>query len=304
MNRHGGILHGVTGMILATILWVHSLPVTGAERNITRTNWTERWITNQIEVTMPKNIFVDRFHTNWTTQFVTNVVEVFATNWVNRKITNTIPIELTRNVKVTEYRTNWNTLTLTNRIPVQLVRTNFVDRWQTNLKTLNVTNWETVLVMKTNWITQPVTNIVNIDLITNRFPAREVTSTPPTTPNVEAPAQPVTQVVSTLSDSFHFEASRTSRPPNRNVVELVVKARWAADPDLPIQVRQWRVESEDGAILCHSQDQDFRRELPTGRYRIEVKAQKDATAPLLAGRGVVDLSAANATVLPLTSSAR
>jgi hypothetical protein len=183
---------------------------------------------------------------------------------------------------------------------VQLVRTNFVQAWQTNLRTLTLTIWETVLVMKTNWITQPVTNVVKIDLITNRPPqvefAREKSATR------EIPVQPLPQVNSTLSDSIHLEALRTSRPPNRNVVELMVKARWVGESDVTIQVQQWRVESEDGAILCHSQDQDFRRELPIGRYRIEVKAQKDANGPLLAARGVVDVSAGSATMLPLTSS--
>jgi hypothetical protein len=30
----------------------------GVQHNVTRTNWTVRWITNDIEVRMPKNIFV------------------------------------------------------------------------------------------------------------------------------------------------------------------------------------------------------------------------------------------------------
>jgi hypothetical protein len=154
--------------------------------------------------------------------------------------------------------------------------------------------------MKTNWVTQPVTNVVNIDLITNRPPAKELATAVSSTR--ELPAEPSPQVFATLSDSLHFEASRTSRPPNRNVVELMVKVSWTGDSDVQLQVRQWKVESEDGAILCYSQDQDFRRELPIGRYKIEVKVQKDANSGVLAGRSIVDLRVASAVMLPLTSA--
>src|SRR5690242_14638660 len=75
-----------------------SIPAFTVERNLTRTNWTERYITNLVEVRMQRNVFVDEFHTNWVTETVTNV----------------IPIQATRTVKMTEYKTNWNTVTLTN----------------------------------------------------------------------------------------------------------------------------------------------------------------------------------------------
>ncbi len=231
---------------------------------------------------------------------MTNVVEVFATNWISQKVTNTVPVEATRKVQITEYRTNYNTVTLTNRVPVQFVMTNFVEAWRTNYRTLNVTNWETVLVMKTNWVTQPVTNVVNIDLITNRAPAQELAR--PTSSAPDSPVQVLPQGNSTYTSSIQLEAFRSSRPPNRNVAELIIQARWVGESNVELQVRQWRVESEDGAILCHSQDQDFRRELPTGRYRIEVKAQRDTTGPLLAAKGVVDLGTSRATMLPLTSA--
>src|SRR6185503_12318129 len=107
------------------------------------------------------------------------------------------------------------------------------------------TNWETVLVMKTNWVTQPVTNVVNIDLITNRPPGKEVASA--TVPSPETPVQPLPQLTATPSDSIQFDAWRTSRPPNRNVAELMIRVRWVGERETELQVRQWRVESEDGA---------------------------------------------------------
>jgi len=264
----------------------------GAQGNLTRTNWTERSITNVIEVRLQKNIFIDEVHTNWITETVTNI----------------IPVQATRTVRVTEYKTNLNTVMLTNLVPVETVRTNFVTLSQTNWQTVTLTNWTTVLVMKTNWVTQPVTNVVQIDLLTNRFAPPDLASTKPVAVN-DAPVQPTpspTQsplaVTPTLTDSLQFDASGTSRQPNRSSVELQLKVRWATEPDAQLQVRQWRVESEDGAILSSSQEQEFKRVLPFGRYKIEVKAQRDANSPLLAARGVVALTAGNAVMVPLASA--
>ncbi len=279
MNKKGVFCH--LSQVITIFLILLGARLTASERNVTRTNLTERWITNFIEVRMPKNIFVDEYHTNLVPQFVTNVVDVFATNWIKHNVTNIIAVKATRNLNVTEYKTNWNTVTLTNRSEV----------WRTN--------WETVLVMKTNWITQPVTNVVNIDLLTNRVAAAEPVSKAP--PIKDAPVQPVPAVALPLSDSVQFEVSKTSRSPNRNVAELMITARWSGEADVQLQVRQWRVESENGAILCYSQEQHFRRELPMGKYRIEVKAQKNSNGTLVAARGLVDLTTANATVLPLAS---
>ena len=288
MNKNRAFLWWAHAILLSGVLVLSTPLLTAAEHNITRTNWTERWITNSIEVRMPTNIFVNEFHTNLIERFVTNVV--------------TIPVEATRTVRVDDYKTNWNTLRVTNRIPVNKVRTNFVDVVQTNWRTLTLTNFETVLVLKTNWITHPVTNVVQIDLITNRVAPIEVAAKPP--PVQGTPVEPSISLDSTPSESLQFEVFRTLRPANKNVAELLMKARWVASSDKKIQVRQWRVESEDGAILCYVQDQDFRRELPIGKYKIEVKAQHDANSPLLSTRGLVDLKATDASVLPLTSARR
>ena len=290
----------------------------GAQGNLTRTNWTERSITNVIEVRLQKNIFIDEVHTNWITETVTNIIPVQATRTVRVTeyktnlntvmLTNLVPVETVRTNFVTLSQTNWQTLTLTNLVSVGRVRTNFVALSQTNWQTVTLTNWTTVLVMKTNWVTQPVTNVVQIDLLTNRFAPPDLASTKPVAVN-DAPVQPTpspTQsplaVTPTLTDSLQFDASGTSRQPNRSSVELQLKVRWAGDPEGQLQVLQWRVESEDGAILSSSQEQEFKRDLPLGRYKIEVKAQRDANSPLLAARGVVALTAGNAVMVPLASA--
>src|SRR5438105_3201420 len=96
--------------------------MSGAEIDVARTKWTERWITNVIDVQRPTNIFVDEFHTNWLRQFVTNTVDVYATNWIKQEVTNTISVPATHTVRVTEYKTNWTSLRRTNEIPVEAVR--------------------------------------------------------------------------------------------------------------------------------------------------------------------------------------
>ncbi len=319
MNRGWGRLLALLAM--PTV----AAPAWAAERVTTHTNWVERWITNIIEIQMPTNIFVDEFHTNRLRQYHTNLVDVYETNWLTQTVTNVVPVRATRTVRATEYKTNWDTVTLTNMVAVDAVRTNFVDQlrtnwrtisltrevavevprtnlvdaWRTNWKTLTLTNWQTVLVMKTNWITQPVTNIVAIDLLTNPVAPRTAAPVPAQPPPVAVLATaPIRAAAAT--DELSLEAVRTERAAANNVAEVQLRVRWAAESATPPAVRQWRVESENGAILCSGQDQEFRRELPVGRYRVEVRAQRNADSPLLATRGLLALSAAEAVILPKT----
>jgi len=54
-----------------------------------------------------------------------------------------------------------------------------------------------------------------------------------------------------------LQASRSVRPTPNNQVEVLIKASWSAAPSDPVQVQQWRIESEDGSILCFGQDPEF-----------------------------------------------
>ena len=328
MNQHATSSRWIKVLALLAMPAATS-PAFGAEQVITRTNWAEHWITNEIEVRMPTNLFVDEFHTNWLRQFHTNVVDVYVTNWVTQTLTNAVPVQATRTVHATEYKTNWDTVTLTNKVAVDAVRTNFVDQWRTNWrtialtrevavevprtnlvdhwrtnwKTLTLTNWQTVLVMKTNWITQPVTNIVAIDLITNPVAPPQAAASNPPAQSVPVGIETSAPVRAALpTDELSFEAARTERPAANNVAEVQMWVRSTTEAAAPLQIRQWRVESENGAILCSGQDQEFKRELPVGRYRIEVKAQRDANSPLLAARAVLALSAVEAVILPKVSA--
>jgi hypothetical protein len=262
----------------------------GSEVNVTHTNSVDRWITNVIEVRVPKNVFVSEVHTNWIEHRSTNVIPAYATNKVVRTITNVVPVEVYSTNFVNGYRTNWRSVTLTREVPVEMFETNFVAHYRTNWKTLHLTNWVTVLVMKTNWVTADITNVVDIDVAGTRPSTKD---TPPAQPAAqkEAPAQESqTEVV---TSGLTLEASKTAVFPGRNHVEVELKVKSA---DSAVQVHQWRVERDDGTILCFGQDPEFRRDLPVGKYKVEVKVQREANGPLLATRGALAITSDDALI--------
>jgi hypothetical protein len=65
-----------------------------------------------------------------------------------------------------------------------------------------------------------------------------------------------------------------------------------------LQVQQWRVEREDGAILLFGQDQDFKRELPVGNYRVEAKLKVEGDNPALSVRGTLSVTARETVIQP------
>jgi hypothetical protein len=283
-----------------------------AQTTVTRTNFVERWITNVVEVRMPTNVFVNSYQTNWVEQRRTNLIDLyvtnrlsinalrtntiqsFRTNWGLTYLTNDIRVDAYRTNFVPVYHTNWKAIYLTNQIAVQGFQTNFVDRFQTNYKTLHFTNWQNVLVMKTNWITVPVTNTVTIDLLTNRVSATENAPTP--TPAAE-PKPIATSWLplngAVLTEDLTLEASSTSRVVN-DQLEVQVKVRWTSDSSNPLVVQQWRVERTDGSVLTFGQDQVFKRPLPPGKYKVEVRARRDGRGPLFAVRGTLVVGARDA----------
>jgi hypothetical protein len=226
--------------------------------NVTRTNLVDRWITNVVEVRMPANRFVTEYRTNWVEQVRTNVVNVFATNLVT----------------VTRVQTN--------AVWVDVPRTNILLAYRTNWTTLNLTNWSTVLVFKTNWVNQPVTNTVQINLPAKGPPLAESGAPRLAVKETLTPA-PAARPASPLA----LDARRGSRRVARNQAEVVLSVRWMGSAEAPLLVQQWRVESDDGSILCFGQDQQFTRTLAVGNYKIEVKAQRDPNSPLLTALGTL-----------------
>jgi hypothetical protein len=285
------------GRVLAfsLALWGAQVSLSGAEVTSTRTNWFDRWITNVIEVRMPANRFVNEYHTNWVTQLRTNVVDVYATNRVTRMLTNRVAVDAFRTNFVVAYKTNWQTKTLTNQLAVNVLRTNLVDQYRTNVSTLNLTNWETVVLFQTNWITQAVTNVVRIDL-----PPRPTVPVAAPKDAVElkevraATASPAPAAAWT--GPLAIEAVRTARPAANNLVEVQLNVRWTGDTATPLQVQNWRVEREDGAILLFGQEQEFKRQLPVGKYKVEARLKAEGDNPPLAARGTLSVTTIEATI--------
>jgi hypothetical protein len=232
------------------------------------TNWVDRWITNTAEIHMQLNRFVTEFHTNWVRRietnyvdlFTTNVVTAYHTNWVNHFRTNVLD----------RFATNLVTRLATNIVVVDSVRTNFVQGFRTNLVTLNLTNWTTVIAFKTNWVNKPLTNLVQIDMAGQ--------------PALPSSNQPVS------NEQLALQAFRGSGTTVSNQVEVHMKVTWAHGAGSPVRVQQWRVEREDGSILCFGQDLEFKRALPQGTYKVTVRAQRDANSPLLAALGTLTVT--------------
>jgi hypothetical protein len=263
---------------------------------MTRTNWVERWITNVINVQMPENRFVNEYHTNWVTQLRTNVVDVYATNWTMCKLTNHVEVAASWTNHVTAYHTNLTTRTLTNLVAVNLQLTNIMDRYQTNWSTLNLTNWETLVMFKTNWITQPMTNVVQIDLPT-RAAATPAAPSETVEPQ-QAPAETASPVPAGWAGPLAIEAVRTSRSLANDLFEVQLKVRRTDNTPGPVQVRSWRVEREDGAVLVVGQEQQFKRPLPVGKYKVEAKLKAVGDDPALSVRGTLSVTLNQATVQP------
>ena len=298
MSRKAMFTVKVEACFLMTVLGSLAYCAEGAELNVTKTNWVERWITNVIEVRMPANRFVNEYCTNWVTQLRTNTVAVFVTNRVDRLLTNKVVVNAFLTNFVEARSTNWRVMTLTNKVAVEAIQTNLVQAYRTNLKTLNLTNWETVLVMKTNWIKQPVTNIAQIDLPMEHSAATRATaSVEPVTQNgarLEVSSPPAVKP----AEPWIIEAARTSRPVAGNQAEVQLKAKWASVTAGPLQVLRWRVESVDGAVLCFGEGQEFKRDLPLGKYKVEVRIRATGDGPPLIAREVLTVAAREALIQP------
>ena len=258
--------------VTAAIMVTASLPMFGETVNSrqatplrvetvteTQTSWIPRAITNIIEVRIPTNIFINVYRTN--------------------------QIEVVRSNVVNVYRTNWTERTETRVVPVDLTRTNFVTRYQTNLNTLTFTNWESVLVMKTNRVTERVPNVVEIVL-----PADGL-DTSTTTSNTKASVPATTTVASAaVLEGLALDTATTGKAVANDLIEVRFKLKSADGAAPRLATYEWRVERTDGSVLLFGQEPEFKRELPLGTYRIEVKTRAVTSSPYIRVRGVVEVT--------------
>jgi hypothetical protein len=214
-----------------------------------------------------------------------------------RTLTNQIEVKAVWTNHVTLYHTNWIPGSVTNHVTVNLVRTNYVDRYLTNWSVLNLTNWQTVVLFKTNLITQPVTNVAQIDL-----PVRPVAMAPTdedaAEPQAASPETAFAESTTGWAGPLTIEAARTTRPAANDVVEVRLKVRWTANSVAPLVVQHWRVEREDGAVLLFGQDQEFKRQLPVGKYKVEARLKPDGDDPPVSARGTLSLTTRDAVIQP------
>jgi hypothetical protein len=252
----------------------HPTPQSVETVNVVQTSSFPRAITNVIEVWVPTNVFVNVYHTNQFAAQRTNVFDVYRTNWVSRTLTNTIAVELRQTNLVTRYQTNVVTAYQTNLNVVTL--TNLVTRHRTNVNTLSLTNWQTVLMFKTNWITQPVTNLVQLEV-----PADQAASAP-AAGDVEskgdiAAAPPIGGPI--------LEARRTAKPSVNGQAEISLKLKSAGNEAPTFLSQEWQVERSDRSVLLFGRGPEFRREVPLGTYKVEVKTRSTEDSPVVRVRG-------------------
>ena len=232
-----------------------SAPSTRGDTVFVKTNFVERWVTNTIEMSIPVHRVVNEYHTNVHQRFTTNVVDFYATNVVR--------------------------VVSTNNILLTVTHTNVLQAYQTNYRTLNLTNWSTVLVLKTNWVNQMMTNVVELDV------PRPMAQTQPVQTAGNTKVVPVSDNAPTALDPVVLEAKRGSRAGGTANIPVEITARWSSGSARQLRVEQWRVEGERSAILCFGQEQEFRRALPPGRYKVELKARGAGTTLTIKGTLVV-----------------
>jgi hypothetical protein len=222
-------------------------------------------------------------------------VNLVRTNWADRWITNLIEVRMPANHFVNEYHTNW----------VTQLRTNVVDVYATNRVTRTLTNqvvvdayWTNLVVAyQTNWNTQLVTNIVQVAVpappTAKETAARAVVEPKEVRAEAAAPA-PAAAWVGPLA----IDAARTSRAAANNLAEVQLKLRWTGNTVAPLQVQTWRVEREDGGVLLFGQEQEFKRPLPVGNYKVEAKLKAEGGDPPLTVRGTLSVTLHEATIQP------
>jgi hypothetical protein len=230
---------------------------------VSATNWTPRYLTNVIKVSIPTNTFVDEYHTNWVRQKITNVLDVFRTNLM------------------TDFQTNM--------VYVNAFRTNVQFAYQTNVKVFSLTNWETVLVMKTNWVHRPVTNVVEIELPAPVPVSATSATLPPSKPEpvAKAEAQPVAGKVD-FSQKMEFELQPAGRSPKPDqiAIRLILKVTGESAEVLPVQ--EWRVDKVNGGAFMVGSHPEFTATLPAGTYKVLARARaEDGSLRSILGQVVV-----------------
>jgi hypothetical protein len=125
-----------------------------------------------------------------------------------------------------------------------------------------------------------VTNVVEIEMA-RQTPAESA-------PKPTASEDAAVSNVDGSPEPLAIQASR--RSVYNNQVEVVLAVKWASNPEAPLRVQQWRVERDDGSILSFGDEREFKRPLPVGVYKIQVRVQRDAHDTFTVGRGTLTIT--------------
>jgi hypothetical protein len=107
---------------------------------------------------------------------------------------------------------------------------------------------------------------------------------------------------STNVEGLTLDTATTGKAVVNDLIEVRFRLK-SADGTTPVLTTyEWRVERADGSVLLFGQDSEFRRELPFGTYRVEVKARAAQTSPFVRVRGVVEVTAEDALNKPATTA--
>ena len=147
-------------------------------------------------------------------------------------------------------------------------------------------------------------NVVQIDLFTNRAVVAE-TAPAASKANVPKPivvVAPTAVSTATPTEALQIEATQTGHRSANGLVEVQLTVNWTAEPEAPLHVQQWRVEREDGAILSFGRERQFKPSLAVGRYKVEVRAQREENGPPTLARSRLTVSPTEAIILSQASA--
>ena len=196
------------------------------------------------------------------------------------------------------YQTNYANVHLTNTLDIHKFRTNYAQITHTNFQTLFFTNYQDVLVMRSNYVTIPVTTFAKSP--TPAGPKVGVVQTNAQT-NAPAKSEPIQFLPSppspVLSDNFRIEVYGPSRKTPDGHYSIDLKVRSLSGPD-HVTVQQWKVERDDGAVLCFSSDRYFTRDLLPGNYRVQVLLRQPKETDVFAARASLVVGPTGAAVEP------
>jgi hypothetical protein len=78
-----------------------------------------------------------------------------------------------------------------------------------------------------------------------------------------------------------LEATRTAKPSANGQAEISLKLKLAGNEAPTFLSQEWQVERTDRSVLLFGRGPEFKRELPLGTYKVEVKTRSTEDSPVV-----------------------